>query len=289
MQSMTGFGHAERHTSRFQILVDLRTVNSRYFDFKARLPRELIELENGLKSIIQQRLPRGRIDFHLELRPLAGGSPGLNEEMALRYLKAADRLRELGLEGVLSVADMLVLPGVLLVPGEVGALDDEVRSSVEDAVREAVAGAWESRRQEGQALKAELDRRHACLARLVEGIAAGAGSVRDHYRRKLETALAEWGAGVSVDENRLLQELVLYVEKSDISEEIARLRSHLVKFETLLEADGAVGRDLDFLCQEMNREVNTILAKSVLVDVTEAAVAAKVEIERIREQVQNVE
>jgi uncharacterized protein (TIGR00255 family) len=289
MQSMTGFGHAERHTSRFQILVDLRTVNSRYFDFKARLPRELIELENGLKSLVQLRLPRGRVDLHLELRPLAAGAAGLNEEVALRYLQAADRLRELGLGGALSVAEMLALPGVLLAPGEVGELDDEVRSSVEDAVREAVAGAWESRREEGQALKTELDRRRTCLARLVEGIAAGAASVRDHYRRKLETALEEWGVRASVDENRLLQELVLYVEKSDITEEIARLRSHLVKFETLLDADGAVGRDLDFLCQEMNREVNTILAKSVLVDVTEAAVEAKVEIERIREQVQNVE
>ncbi|GAB4108128.1 MAG: YicC family protein [Acidobacteriota bacterium] len=289
MQSMTGFGHAERHTSRFQILVDLRTVNSRYFDFKSRLPRELIELENGLRSLIQQRLQRGRIDLHLELRPLAGAAAGLNEEVALRYLQAADRLRELGLQGALAVADMLALPGVVLAPGEVGELDEEVRGSVEDAVREAVAGAWESRRQEGAALKAELDRRRACLAGLVERIAAGAGSVRDHYRRKLEAALEEWGLRASVDENRLLQELVLYVEKSDISEEIARLRSHLVKFESLLDADGAVGRDLDFLCQEMNREVNTILAKSVLVDVTEAAVEAKVEIERIREQVQNVE
>ncbi len=289
MQSMTGFGHAERHTSRYQVVVDLKTVNSRYFDLKTRIPRGLIELEGGLKAIIQQRLPRGRIDLYLEVRPSAAAAAGLNLDVVLQYLQAAEKLRELGLVGALSVGEMLALPGVLLAPGELGEADDEVRAAVEDAVREAVAGAWDSRRQEGEALKAELYRRQGCLASLVEKIAAGAASVRDHYRRKFETALLEWGARFPLDENRLVQEVALYVEKSDISEEIARLRSHLVKFETLLAADCAVGRDLDFLCQEMNREINTVLAKSVLVEVTETAVEAKAEIERVREQVQNVE
>lgn len=291
MQSMTGFGHAERSTAAVQLVVDLRTVNSRYFDFKARIPRELIELEHKLKSQIQQRLPRGRVDLFVEMRPLAVESAAVNLPVVEQYLAAMEQLRKLGLQGTPSVAEMLALPGVLAAPGPGLELDDSLRDLVQEAVQEAVERAWESRRAEGEALESDLRQHLRQLARLVEQIAEGSGTVKAHYRQKFEQVLAEWNLRPVMDESRMVQEIALYIEKSDISEELARLRSHLAKADALMAGAGsaAVGRDLDFLCQEMNREVNTVLAKSVLVEVTETAVEAKAVVERLREQAQNVE
>lgn len=290
MQSMTGFGHAERVTERFQLVVDLRTVNGRYFDLKARIPRELISVENTIKSVIQQRLPRGRVDLFLELRPTGSGVAAVNVAVVEQYLNAVNQLRSMGIDGSPTVSEILALPGVLSAnPG--AEVDEATRELVLEAVREATDRVWDSRRAEGLVLAADLRTHLQVLSAKTGEIAEGAATVRGHYQKKFEQVIDAWNLRELADESRLVQEIALYVERSDITEEVTRLRSHLAKFEALLVAagDSAVGRDLDFLCQEMNREVNTILAKSVLVEVTEAAVEAKATIERVREQAQNVE
>jgi uncharacterized protein (TIGR00255 family) len=290
MQSMTGFGHAELSCEAFDLAVDVKTVNGRYFDFKVRLPREMMEMEGAFKVEAQRRIQRGRVELFVDLRLKSGSQFELNLPLVEAYLAAAGQLESRGIGGGLTVDSVLALPGVI-VPARVELLNEEHRDLLLGVLREALDRVWETRREEGRALHRELEGRIGRLGELVVEMERGADDLKKHYRQKLEKALADWSDRPEVDEARIAQEVVFYLEKSDICEEIARLRSHLSKFRGLLQAAGetAVGRDMDFFCQEMNREVNTILAKSSVVSVTDAGVEAKGEIERVREQVQNVE
>ncbi len=290
MLSMTGFGHARRSLEEAEIVVDIKTVNGRYFDFKARLARELIDLEPLLKSEVQKSVARGRVDVFVDLQVKSAWQVELNRGLLESYLRIAERLRALGVGGELAVSDLISIPGLVSVGGE-WARSETLRAALLEAVREAVSRLLESREVEGQAIRRELAKRVEALDRLATRIGDGAERVRTHYREKLDRAVSEHTGDLSFDEGRLAQELLFYVERADISEEIERFRIHLNRFKSCLESpgDAPVGKNLDFLCQELNREVNTMLAKAGLGDVSETAVEAKAEVERIREQVQNVE
>ncbi len=167
---------------------------------------------------------------------------------------------------------------------------EEIREPVLQTLREALEALLEARGQEGKALEEDITDRLAKFAGLVDQIESAAGRIREYYEDRLRKQIERLSTEIDFDEARLAQEVFYYVERSDVSEELRRLQSHIQRFRNYLEeSEGALGKSLDFLCQEMNREVNTVLAKSGLVDLTEAAVEAKAEMERIREQVQNVE
>ena len=204
------------------------------------------------------------------------------------YVAAADTLRSLGAEGELSVEGLIVLPGVVV---RSNLSIDLIREPLVATLRDALERLAEARRVEGAALHEDIARHLECLEGHVKTASSASGRIREHYLEKFKKQIALLSSEVEIDERRLAQEIFFYVERADISEELVRLVSHIDRFRHYLTQVGedSVGKNLDFLCQEIHREVNTVLAKSSLVDLTSTAIEAKAEIEKIREQVQNVE
>jgi uncharacterized protein (TIGR00255 family) len=290
MKSMTGFGHAEGGVDHFEVSVDIKTVNSRYFDFKPKLPRELSSLESDLRRLIQATLKRGRIDFYIELKPTDGGQLEINGSMVDSYLQAAEQLGARGVGGSLSVYNLINLPGVLVSTVHRITSGHAVEQLLE-IVDKAVRSVDETRCSEGDSLKADLLERLNIISEAIPVIESSMGNIQEIFEQRFTQKMKDLALELEVDQQRLAQELVYYIEKSDVTEEVTRLKSHVRRFRDFLDrgAEEMIGKNLDFLCQEMNREANTILSKSPLPEVTDAAVLIKGEIERIREQVQNVE
>jgi len=287
---MTGFGHAETVVAGLTVVIDVRSVNGRFLDINIRLPRELVALEPDLRAEVQRsQISRGRIDIMVSTSMVAA-QQDINEAMLEAYLEVASKLNAKGIPGELTIGTLLQLPGIIGAP-PFEYSSDEVKAAVRSAVARALEQVLAARQIEGAALKRDLDSRIDVLKELVQKIAARGAEAREYYHEKLRQRLQEALAGQAVDQSRLAQELVYYVERSDTSEEITRLLSHLERFAQFLRNDSGenVGKQLDFLCQEMSREMNTILSKSPLADIAQMGVQGKAEIEKMREQVQNVE
>jgi uncharacterized protein (TIGR00255 family) len=289
MISMTGFGNSRKTLDELEIAVDAKTVNNRYLDINARLPKEFAALEPLLRKEIQARIRRGRVDLFLNLVQKSSNQYQVNEPLVQNYKQLSDTLGSQGVPGQLDIATLLGLPGVV-VQRQFDFSGEPVMSAILTVVREALEKVHEVRRAEGAILKVELQNRIARLRQLLESIQANASEIKGHHQNRLEQRIQELRTG-PVDEGRLAQEILYYVERSDISEEIGRLESHIQRFNHYLEAsaDTDTGKTLDFICQEMSREMNTILAKSSLKELSAAALDGKSEVEKIREQVQNVE
>jgi uncharacterized protein (TIGR00255 family) len=290
MRSMTGFGHAETAVPTVGALTaDIRTVNGRFQDVNLRLPRELTSFEGELRSLVQERIARGRIDVFVTLNLLVA-EQDVNEAAVDGYLKVAAKLSARGIPGNLDLATLLQLPGVT-VPRQVDFSSDGFADTLRTVVEEALRQVLETRAAEGAAMKRDLSARIQSLSKMLQQIKAGGTSIKDHYLEKLKQRLAELQTQQYVDDNRLTQELIYYTERSDVAEETTRLAAHIDRFHHYLAESEttSVGKQFDFLCQEMNREINTILSKSPLAQVSQVAVDAKAEIEKIREQIQNVE
>ena len=286
---MTGFGTGRAEAEGLRVRAVLRSVNGRYLDLSVRCPGPLQELEPRVRERLQGRLTRGKVTGTIECEETADstGLPELDAEVAERYLSELDRLgRMAGLApaGLEAVARM---PGVFR-SGSRGPAPEQLEELVAEALDQALSELEQMRRAEGEVLAADLRTRLAAIARLTDDIdrlaAEGREEVRQRLREKVE-ALLEPGA---VDEDRLATEVVLIAERSDITEEIVRLRSHLHRFLETIDQGGEVGRRLNFLLQEMHREINTLSSKSAASGIIHRAVAAKEEVERLREQVQNL-
>lgn len=290
MRSMTGFGRASRSTEEMNLVVEIKTVNSRYLDLNLRVPRELHSMEQKLRKEVQSHLDRGRVELHFELHPKSGNHHDLNEALVENYLSVAEKVRSLGAKGELDVSSVLQLPGVF-VPREVELSPEGILEKILEALREALEKVVSTRSNEGAALKKDFQDRLEKLMKLTDRIAEQAEQILEYYREKLKKRVEKLTQDQHVDENRLAQEILHYADRSDIAEEITRLRSHVTQFQEYLSGseDEAIGRRLDFISQEMGREMNTILSKSPLPAISELAVEGKTEIEKIREQVQNVE
>ena len=290
MQSMTGFGQASRSTEEMDLVVEIKTVNSRYLDLNVRVPRELHSLEQQLRKEVQSHLNRGRVELHLELHPKSGNHHDLNEALVENYLSVAEKVRALGGKGELEVSSILQLPGVFA-PRETELSTEGIRENLVAALREALEKVVNSRANEGAALKTDFQGRLEDLSSLTDRIAEEADQILEHYREKLKSRVEKLGKEQHLDENRLAQEILHYADRADIAEEITRLRSHVSQFQEYLSGSDKepIGRRLDFISQEMGREMNTILSKSPLPAISELAVEGKTVIEKIREQVQNVE
>ena len=291
LKSMTGFGAGRAQAGDEEISVELRSLNHKFCEVKARLPRELASLEGTLVKRVKDRLARGSVELLVRRHAAtaSANAPAVDLALAREYVEAFRRLAgELGLEPTVTWSQVANQPGVLRLEErgvDVAAATDATLA----AVTLALAALEDMRQVEGAAIHADLDGR----LKLIEGwsreVALLAPRAVEEHRTRLEERVAELTRNTPVEPQRLAQEVVLFAERTDIAEEVTRLASHLEQFRTLLAASEPVGRKMDFLVQEMHREVNTTGSKSQHSGISTRIVAMKAEVERLREQVQNVE
>jgi uncharacterized protein (TIGR00255 family) len=292
IHSMTGFGRAEASDSRLAVSVEARSVNHRHLEIALRFPRALASLELDARRLVQARLERGRVDVSVQVTALPGATAQqirVDRALAEAWLGEARGLRDaLGLGGEVSLTWILERPGVLRaeeVDAEPAPAAPTVMRALSGALDELVA----RRAAEGAALAVELRALHASLAATVEQVAARLPVALARRTERLRERMRALLGDALVDEGRLATEVAVWAERTDIGEELARLRAHLEQFALTLDKGGPVGRPFDFLLQEMNREVNTVAAKADDLDLSQAAIAAKGVLEKLREQVQNLE
>ena len=292
MKSMTGYGRGSSSGEHFSVSVDLKTVNNRFLDVHLRLGGELSSLESAIKRQISSRLSRGRVDVAINFEKTSQTAYELNRPLIAGYVNALREMqKEFGVAGELDINVLARLPGALQ-PSREG-LNDEVVAGIEQAVAGALDELERMRAQEGETLQREMTERIDKIDALVPTIENAASGLVSAYQMRLQKRISELlsrnGQLVEIDQGRLAQEVAYLSDRSDVSEEMVRLRSHLAQFREALSSSGETGKMLDFLLQELNREANTTLSKSTDMTIKEAALGIKAEVEKIREQVQNVE
>lgn len=290
IRSMTGFGRGEAELGAGRVSAEVRSVNSRHLEVRVRVPREWSELEGPLREAASRSFGRGQVDIAVRVSGEASAA-GVDVDLqaARRYLEGAARLRdELGADGGLPVASLLTLPGVA-VTREPDAADERAAAALREAVESACSAAVEMRVREGESLDRELRERLSGFEGRVEEVAGHADEVQKGLRERLDKRLAALSPQIEVDPARLEQEVVMYADRMDVTEEVVRLRSHLAQFHETLDERGPVGRKLEFLIQEFGREINTIGSKAGQALLTRCVVEMKAELEKLREQVLNVE
>jgi len=296
IKSMTGFASVSREDERATVAVTVRTVNHRYLDLQIRSPQSLASIEPELRTIVAKHVARGRVELSiaLQIRQVAGVDVEFNESFALALEAALAQARDRGLvAGALTPGDLLRLPQAITIRYRQAADDDETRTAVAVQAREAIEHALAAldgmRSREGDQLRADLDNRRAMVADLVERVAAAADEGRAAMEQRIAERVRELRTDLQADETAVAQEIVRMAARSDISEEVERFRGHVSHWAALADSAEPCGRKLDFLLQEMNREVNTMGSKADGLRVSELIIAAKAELEKMREQVQNVE
>ena len=293
---MTGFAAVNREDELAAIGVTIRSVNHRYLDLQIRVPHSLVALEARLRGQAQQHVGRGRVEVvvTLQVKQTPRTDVELNEQLVAALVEAFDRARGRGLiEGGLTAGDLLRFPQALAIRERPSETDEAAWSQLSEAVVAAVEEAFRQldrmRVREGQYLRTDLDGRVMTLWTLVDRVATAAGEGQAVFEARLAARVQEMTRDVLLDAAAVAQEVVRMAARSDISEEIVRVRGHLTHWAALADAPEPCGRRLDFLLQEMNREVNTIGSKAEGVALPELIVAAKGELEKLREQAQNVE
>ena len=296
VRSMTGFAQARRTVDEGEILVTLKSVNHRGLDLHLHLPPELDALESQVRAVVKNAVARGHLQVQVNFtRSSAAGVSPWNRALMDAYMRAFREAAGLyRLEGQPDLNAALRIPGMLVAGGGEQDLGEGVAQALLDAAAEAVAALNAFREREGAATAREMRQRAGGLGALVTRIEAIRETAVSAFHKRLRDRLAELLHGAPVDPQRLAQEAALLADRSDISEELVRLRTHTAQLEALLAGDGEVGKRLDFLLQEMNREANTILSKTgglgdLGLTITELALAAKSEIDKIREQSLNLE
>lgn len=291
IRSMTGFGQGRGSSGAETLSVDLRSVNGKFCEVKTHLPRELAALESELVKKIKARVARGSVDVHLRREGDSGRAllPRADVQLAAAYVKALRELKsELGLSGEPSVSDVAQLEGVISLreaPADLAA----ATAAMHLALDAALDAHDLMRRREGDALERDLAARLATVDKATAEVARLAPSSVDAVRARLESRITELTRGAAPEPQRIAQEVAFFADRTDVAEELTRLASHLVQLRALLTQDAPAGRRLEFLLQEVNREVNTVGSKSQHVGISAQVVEVKAELERIREQIQNVE
>ena len=295
IKSMTGFAAVTVEDERATMAVTIRTLNHRYLDLQLRIPQTLAAIEADVRTLVAKRVARGRVELglSLQLRQVPGVSVEFNDDFGRALEIALDQARARGLiTGSLTPGDLLRLPQAITIrdrqPG-----DDESQAAMAAHARSAIDQALTEldtmRSREGDHLCADLDARRTFVAELVERIAAAADEGRAAIEARIAERVRELRSDLQADEAAVAQEIVRMAARSDISEEVSRFRAHVLHWIALVDAAEPCGRKLDFLLQEMNREVNTMGSKADGLRVSELIIAAKAELEKMREQVQNVE
>lgn len=291
IKSMTGFGQGEASDGRFSVQVEIKAVNHRYLDMFFRIPKQYSQLEETLRAIISRRANRGRFEVALSLEEFGDQERIVetNTTLLRGYLQALRTIQaELKSEEPIRLADVLALPGVLEVD-EPEANWDDLRKVVAEATEVAMDRLEAMRATEGERLFADLQEKIHLIENLQQEVAKEAPQVMIDYRNRLRERLGELLDGTTITEERFLGEVAIFADRCSIDEELVRLTSHIAQLRETLHAEDSVGRKLDFLIQEMNREVNTIGSKANNVHIATLVVNIKSELEKIREQIQNIE
>ena len=291
IKSMTGYGRAVETVNGREFTVELRSVNNRYLDCSVRLPRILSFAEDAVKQAVKTSISRGKVDVFITVRSEADDEVQvtLNKSVLQSYLAAMHQMvDEFGVKDDISVSAVSRLPEVFVI--EKPQVDeDQLMADLMSVVAKALEGYDAMRKAEGEALDRDLRSRGETILSLVSQVEAGNGKTVSDYRTRLEAKIKEVLANTAIDESRILTEAAIFADKVAVDEETVRLRSHLKQMNNMLSAGGAVGRKLDFLLQEMNREANTIGSKCTDVNLARIVVDIKAELEKIREQTQNIE
>jgi uncharacterized protein (TIGR00255 family) len=292
MKSMTGFGRGSSVAENYAVSVDLKTVNNRFLDIHLRVGPELAALEGAIKRRISNRLSRGRVDVTITFERTGEIAYEINRPLVSGFISAMKLMqKEFNLQGDPDINVIARLPGAMQSAKD--GLDATMTTGIDAAIDEALNELEQMREREGDELQSEMLMRIGQIEQQIPVIENLAERLTDSYRARLQKRVAELlardGQSIELDAGRLAQEVAYLADRSDISEEIARLRSHLVQFSETVTASGETGKRLDFLLQELNREANTVLSKSTDLSIKEAGLVIKAEVEKLREQVQNVE
>lgn len=288
---MTGFGRGEAESDAIRYTVEVKTVNHRFLDINVKLPSYAFSLEEKIQKIVKEKIERGKIDISVNIK--AKGSSGkayaFDRDCAKVYIDARDVLKEeYCLNDNLGVAELLGLPGVIA-EKDLSSSQDSLWKNVKQALEEAIAKLTVAREQEGENLYHDLSDKADRLQQLSDIIKERSPMIIDEYKTKLTNKVKEFLDDKTIDDTRIASEVTIYADKICIDEELVRLSSHVKTLKETLDNGGAVGRKLDFLSQELNREANTILSKSSDSYTADIGIEMKTLIEKIREQVQNLE
>lgn len=286
---MTGFGRGASSKEELSVTVEIKTVNNRFLDINLRLPGEFQSLENPIKRQITSRLRRGRVDIFLSIEQTAAAHLEINRDTISSYLDAFKTLKEeFNLTGEPDLNMIARLPNVFSTKKK--DVSDDLSLAVEESVAIALNELEQMRRTEGGHLREDIERRLESIWSAVEAIEKDASSVTEEHRERLTKKIADAIGGIAeLDAGRLAQEVAYLADRSDISEEISRLYAHINQYRKIIAQDEELGKKLDFLTQELNREANTITSKTTNTTIKGLALDVKSEIEKIREQIQNVE
>lgn len=291
IKSMTGFGRGVCEDEKRSFRVEMRAVNHRYLDLNIRMPKSLMSLEEKMKKIISNSISRGKIDVFITYQNFSKEDQEVlyNESLSKQYVLILEKMsKEFDLEGKPTVSLLASFPDVLYTKEKEENMD-EIWALLETALKESVESMVEMKIREGEALKGDLLEKAKTIHDFMGIIKSLDQQVIPKYKERLEERISTLLETVPVDENRLALEIAMYTDKASIDEEITRLDSHMDQMAKFLEEDQPIGRKLDFLAQEMNREANTMASKSVDLEITNTVLQIKNEIEKIREQMQNIE
>ena len=291
VRSMTGYGKAEAANDKYVFSVELKAVNHRYLDVSIRLPKVINSLESKIRQIVKDRLDRGKVDIYINYRKEASVSGGISFDAALvkAYLDCFSQMEnEFGIVNDIKMSVMSRLPNVIIEEEDIFE-DEDVWELLSDALNSAIDAFIAEREREGEKLKEDLLNKLSELHGLVDEIEKVYPSILEEYKQKLATKIEELLGNTTIEENRILAEVTLYADKTCVDEETVRLKTHIESMADTLKKGGVCGKKLDFITQEMNREANTILSKSNTISITDTGIALKTGIEKVREQIQNIE
>ncbi len=291
IKSMTGFGRAEASDSDRKITIEMKSVNHRYFEPTMKMPKKLNIYEAGIRTILKKYINRGKVDIFVTYEDYSESKFCLkyNEELANEYMSIFNYMAEqFDIPNDVTVSSLSRYPEVITMEEQSGD-DDAVWHLLKKAVENACVQFVESRITEGEKLKADLLDKLDYMTGLVDEIENRSPGIIEEYRQRLEDKVAELLCDTPIDENRIATEVTIYADKICVDEETVRLRSHIESTKDELIEGGSVGRKLDFIAQEMNREANTILSKANDLETSNCAISLKTEIEKVREQIQNIE
>ena len=290
IKSMTGYGKGNLEIDKREYQVEIKSVNHRYLDINIRMPRSISYLEDQIRKTISSKLKRGKIDVFITFNnnSTEGKDFMINKDIAKLYIKQLKELAwEEQLQSNIEVIDITKLPDVLRIENKDD--DDKIKDELTKTVELAINNLVDMRATEGEKMATDIEERLQKIEEKVDEISTLSTGLIEDYVVKLENRIGNLLKTEDIDESRLAQEVVIYADKCSIEEEVTRLRSHIVQLKELLHAEEAVGKQIDFLIQEMNRETNTIGSKANNLEITNSVISIKTGIEDIREQVQNIE
>jgi len=291
VKSMTGFGRCEFSDEQRKITVEMKSVNHRYLDMSVRMPKKLNFFEANIRTILKKYIQRGKVDIFISYEDLSENTNVLkyNHELAKEYMMYFEKMaNQFRIVNNITVTDLAKCPEVLTME-EQGIDEESLWNLLEKVVIEAAIKLVETRNSEGENLKRDILSKLDGMLLHIDYIESRSPELISEYRTSLENKVKELLNGAVLDDSRIITEVTIFADKICVDEEIVRLKSHIQNVKTILNEQEGVGRKLDFMAQEMNREANTILSKSNNIDITNRAIELKTEIEKVREQIQNIE